>query len=64
MADQWDSPLAAATSEEEATLEEVVEPHLIQLGFIERTHEDVWRRIKLIYTLRDREIKWDQHTKN
>ncbi|MCC7469556.1 MAG: Holliday junction branch migration DNA helicase RuvB [Bacteroidetes bacterium] len=31
------STLAAATSEEEATLEEVVEPYLIQLGFIERT---------------------------
>lgn len=29
--------LAAATSEEEATIEEVIEPYLIQLGFIERT---------------------------
>lgn len=29
--------LAAATSEEEATIEEVVEPYLIQLGFIEKT---------------------------
>ncbi len=29
--------LAAATSEEEATIEEVVEPYLLQLGFIERT---------------------------
>ena len=29
--------LAAATSEEEATLEEVIEPYLLQLGFIERT---------------------------
>lgn len=31
------STLAAATSEEEATIEEVIEPYLIQLGFIERT---------------------------
>ena len=29
--------LAAATSEEDATIEEVYEPYLIQLGFIERT---------------------------
>ncbi len=29
--------LAAATSEEEGTIEEVYEPYLIQLGFIERT---------------------------
>lgn len=29
--------LAAATSEEEATIEDVIEPYLIQLGFIERT---------------------------
>lgn len=29
--------IAAAMSEEEATVEEVVEPYLIQLGFIERT---------------------------
>jgi Holliday junction DNA helicase RuvB len=29
--------LAAATSEEEATIEEVIEPYLLQLGFIERT---------------------------
>lgn len=29
--------MAAATSEEEATLEEVVEPYLIQLGLLERT---------------------------
>jgi Holliday junction DNA helicase RuvB len=29
--------LAAATSEEEATIEEVCEPYLIQLGFLERT---------------------------
>lgn len=29
--------IAAATSEEEATIEEVIEPYLIQLGFIERT---------------------------
>lgn len=31
------STLAAATSEEDATIEEVIEPYLIQLGFIERT---------------------------
>jgi Holliday junction DNA helicase RuvB len=29
--------LAAATSEEEATIEDVIEPYLLQLGFIERT---------------------------
>ncbi len=29
--------LAAATSEEEATIEEVVEPYLLQRGLIERT---------------------------
>lgn len=31
------SSLAAATSEEEGTIEEVYEPYLMQLGFIERT---------------------------
>ena len=29
--------MAAALSEEEATLEEVIEPYLIQLGLLERT---------------------------
>ena len=29
--------LAAATSEEKETIEEVYEPHLMQLGFLERT---------------------------
>ena len=29
--------IAAATSEEEATIEEVIEPYLIQLGLLERT---------------------------
>ncbi|MFA6397873.1 MAG: Holliday junction branch migration DNA helicase RuvB [Candidatus Paceibacterota bacterium] len=29
--------ISAATSEEEATVEEVIEPYLIQLGFLERT---------------------------
>ena len=29
--------VAAATSEEEATIEEVIEPYLIQLGLLERT---------------------------
>ncbi len=29
--------IAAATSEEEATIEEVIEPYLIQCGFLERT---------------------------
>ena len=29
--------IAAAMSEEEATVEEVIEPYLIQLGFLERT---------------------------
>ena len=31
------STLAAATSEEEGTIEEVIEPYLMQEGFIERT---------------------------
>jgi Holliday junction DNA helicase RuvB len=31
------STLSAALSEEEATLEDVIEPYLIQLGFIEKT---------------------------
>jgi Holliday junction DNA helicase RuvB len=29
--------ISAATSEEEATIEEVVEPYLIQLGLLDRT---------------------------
>jgi len=29
--------MAAALSDEEATIEEVIEPYLIQLGFLERT---------------------------
>ena len=29
--------IAAATSDEEATIEEVIEPYLIQLGLLERT---------------------------
>jgi len=29
--------ISAATSEEEATIEEVIEPYLIQLGLLERT---------------------------
>ena len=29
--------ISAATSEEEATVEEVIEPYLIQLGLLERT---------------------------
>jgi Holliday junction DNA helicase RuvB len=29
--------IAAATSEEEATIEDVVEPYLIQLGLLDRT---------------------------
>ena len=31
------STLSAATSEEEGTIEEVIEPYLMQEGFIERT---------------------------
>ena len=31
------SALAAATAEEEETIEEVYEPYLMQLGFLERT---------------------------
>lgn len=33
------STLSAATSEEEATIEDVIEPYLIQLGFLERTQK-------------------------
>ncbi len=29
--------LAAATAEEEATIEEIYEPYLLQLGFLDRT---------------------------
>jgi len=32
------SAMAAATSEEQATIEDVYEPYLIKLGFLERTH--------------------------
>lgn len=31
------STLSAATNEEEATLEEIYEPFLLQMGFLERT---------------------------
>jgi Holliday junction DNA helicase RuvB len=31
------STLSAATNEEETTIEDVIEPYLIQLGFLERT---------------------------
>lgn len=33
------STLSAATGEEEATIEDVIEPYLIQLGFLERTQK-------------------------
>jgi len=39
----WLNTLASAIWEEEATLEDVVEPYLLQIGFIERTPR--WRKI-------------------
>lgn len=39
----WLNTLAAALWEEDATLEDVVEPYLLQIGFIERTPR--WRKI-------------------
>jgi Holliday junction DNA helicase RuvB len=39
----WLNTLASAIWEEEATLEDVVEPYLLQIGFIERTSR--WRKI-------------------
>ena len=48
--------IAAATSEEEATVEEVTEPYLIQLGLLERTPrgrvatEKAYRHLDIPYT--------------
>lgn len=39
----WLNTLASALWEEEATIEDVVEPYLLQIGFIERTPR--WRKI-------------------
>ena len=39
----WLNTLASSIWEEEATLEDVVEPYLLQIGFIERTSR--WRKI-------------------
>jgi len=39
----WLNTIASAIWEEEATLEDVVEPYLLQIGFIERTSR--WRKI-------------------
>ena len=39
----WLNTLAAAIWEEESTLEDVVEPYLLQIGFLERTSR--WRKI-------------------
>ncbi len=39
----WLNTLASAIWEEEATIEDVVEPYLLQIGFIERTPR--WRKI-------------------
>jgi Holliday junction DNA helicase RuvB len=39
----WLSTVAASIWEEEATLEDVVEPYLLQIGFLERTPR--WRKI-------------------
>ena len=50
----WLNTLASAIWEEESTLEDVVEPYLLQIGFIERTPR--WRKITMI---------WEKHiTKN
>ncbi len=47
--------LAAATAEEEDTIEEVYEPFLLQLGFLERTHRGrmatrlAWQHLGMMY---------------
>jgi holliday junction DNA helicase RuvB len=41
----WLNTLASAIWEEEETLEDVVEPYLLQIGFIERTPK--WRKISI-----------------
>jgi Holliday junction DNA helicase RuvB len=41
----WLGTLASAIGEEEDTLEDVVEPYLLQVGFIERTPK--WRKISV-----------------
>jgi Holliday junction DNA helicase RuvB len=43
----WLNTLASTLWEEEATLEDVVEPYLLQIWFIERTPR--WRKISLIW---------------
>lgn len=43
----WLNTLASSIWEEEATLEDVVEPYLLQIGFIERTPR--WRKISLVW---------------
>jgi len=49
----WLNTLASAIWEEEATIEDVVEPYLLQIGFIERTPRG--RKITLI---------WEKHLTN
>lgn len=41
----WLNTIASAIGEEEATLEDVVEPYLLQIGFLERTPR--WRKLTL-----------------
>lgn len=49
----WLNTIASALWEEESTLEDVVEPYLLQIGFIERTNR--WRKISKI---------WEKHINN
>ena len=42
--------MAAALSEEEATIEEVVEPYLLQLGLLERTARGKWQQRRRMNT--------------
>jgi Holliday junction DNA helicase RuvB len=49
----WLNTLASTLWEEEATLEDVVEPYLLQIWFIERTPR--WRKIS---------SSWIEHLKN
>jgi Holliday junction DNA helicase RuvB len=43
----WLNTIASAIWEEESTLEDVVEPYLLQIGFIERTSR--WRKISGVW---------------
>jgi Holliday junction DNA helicase RuvB len=43
----WLNTISAAIGEEEWTLEDVVEPYLLQVGFIERSPR--WRKITFLW---------------